>query len=270
MTASTWTEAGIAHERFWDELAEPYQRDTRISITDFHYGPLIPGDRELKLLPSPLAGRRCLELGAGAGQNSLFLAKQGALCTAVDISAAQLDFGRALAQKEALQVDFLQADLDQLPTFQEPFELIHSAYGIPFSSNPEVLIRTCAEMLVPGGHLLFSMGHPVFAGEWLELDEDQGIFLSNYFHPRPDVREGNDSVVQAMAYPLSECVRWIKAAGLELLDLREPPALPVHLFSKAETDERVPYYSDDWADQENELSRFPVVAIFLARKKTQI
>ena len=266
MTAPTWTEAGIEHERFWDELAEQYQHDTRISTTDFHYGPLLPGDRELKLLPSPLAGTRCLELGAGAGQNSLYLAKQGARCTALDISAAQLDFGRALAQKEQLHVDFVQADLDQLPDFAEPFDLIHSAYGIPFSSNPEALIRSCAELLAPGGHLLFSMGHPVFAGEWLELDEDQGIFLSSYFHPRPDVREGDDSVVQAMAYPLSECVRWIKTAGLDLLDFREPPALPVHLLSKAEIAERVPYYSDDWADQENELTRFPVVAIFLARK----
>ncbi|MEX2381527.1 MAG: class I SAM-dependent methyltransferase [Opitutales bacterium] len=266
MTVSTWTEAGIEHERFWDELSEPYQRDTRISTTDFHYGPLLPGDRELKILPSPLAGSRCLELGAGAGQNSLFLAAQGAHCTALDISAAQLEFGRALAKNEKVPVDFIQADLDRLPLFPTKFDLIHSAYGIPFSSHPEALIQACSDLLTPGGHLLFSMGHPVFAGEWLELDEDQGIFLSSYFHPRPDVREGGDSVVQAMAYPLSECVRWIKAAGLELLDLREPSALPVHLMSNSEIAERVPYYSDDWADQENELTRFPVVAVFLARK----
>ena len=63
--------------RYWDDLADLYQKETRISTDDFHYGPLLPGDSILGLLP-PVPQRSCLEIGCGAGQNSIFLAKQGA------------------------------------------------------------------------------------------------------------------------------------------------------------------------------------------------
>lgn len=260
------TPAGEEHAAFWNELADSYQAETRIATTDFHYGPLLPGDTELKLLPAPLAGLRCLELGAGAGQNSIYLATEGARCTALDISEKQLDHGRKLAGKQAVAVEFIHADLDQLPDFDGGFDLIHSAYGIPFSTHPDALIQHCANLLRPGGRLIFSMGHPVYAGEWLELDEDQGIFLQSYFHPQPDVRESDGASVQAMAYPLSVCINWLRRAGLQLLDLQEPPALPVDTMSPAEIEQRVPYYSEAWAEQVQELRRFPVVAIFSALK----
>lgn len=260
------TPAGAEHAAFWDELAEDYQSETQISTTDFHYGPLLPGEQDLQLLPRELAGLRCLELGAGAGQNSIYLASKGADCSAIDISEKQLTFGKKLAAAEEVEVHFLKADVDSLPDFPEKFDLIHSAYGIPFSTHPEALIKHCADLLVPGGQLLFSMGHPVYAGEWLDLDDDQGIFLQSYFYPHPDVREGEDSAVQAMAYPLSECIKWIREAGLEWMDLREPSALQVDTMTLEEINAKVPYYSDAWAEQVKELSTFPVVAIFSARK----
>ncbi|MGA0333046.1 MAG: class I SAM-dependent methyltransferase [Kiritimatiellia bacterium] len=263
------TPAGAEHAAFWNELAEDYQNETRISTADFHYGPLLPGEQELQLLPPSLIGLRCLELGAGAGQNSIYLARQGAVCTALDISEKQLAYGRKLADAEEVAVTFVLADLDHLPDFEERFDLIHSAYGIPFSTHPEALIRACADLLAPGGRMLFSMGHPVYAGEWLDLDDDQGIFLQSYFHPQPDVREGECSAVQAMAYPICECIQWLRRAGLELLDLREPPALPVDRMSPEEIADKVPYYSEAWAEQVSELSKFPVVAIFSARKPEQ-
>ncbi|WFB37202.1 class I SAM-dependent methyltransferase [Kiritimatiellota bacterium B12222] len=260
------TSAGEEHANFWNELADEYQTETRISITDFHYGPLLPGDTQLKLLPPDLSELTCLELGAGAGQNSIYLNKAGAHCTALDVSEKQLEHGRTLAARHIADVHFLHADIDELPPFEQNFDLIHSAYGIPFSSHPAALIQHCADLLKPGGQLLFSMGHPVYAGEWLELDEDQGIFMQSYFHPQPDVRESEDAAVQARAYPLSEVIAWIKEAGLHITDLREPAALPVDQMNEVEISMNVPYYSIAWAEQVKELSKFPVVAIFSAHK----
>jgi len=260
------TPAGEEHAAFWDELAEEYQSETQISTDDFHYGPLLPGDKELQLLPKNVEGFHCLELGAGAGQNSIYLSKRGATCVALDISKEQLEFGRSLAKAEEIDLEFILADLDHLPEFDQSFDLIHSAYGIPFSTHPEALIQHCADLLKPGGQLVFSMGHPVYAGEWLDLDDDQGIFLQSYFHPQPDVRESEESAVQAMAYPLSECISWIRKAGFQLQDLREPSALPVDQMTASEIEARVPYYSEAWVEQVNELSKFPVVVIFSAIK----
>ena len=58
-------------QKYWDETSEEYQEITRISIDDFHYGPLLPGDKEVKALPGITKGMKCLEIGSGAGQNSL-------------------------------------------------------------------------------------------------------------------------------------------------------------------------------------------------------
>lgn len=82
---------------YWDALAPEYARITRIRTDDFHWGPQIPGERELRLLPSLGPGSSALELGCGEGQNSVFLAKKGVRCEAIDVSEAQLSFARGLA-----------------------------------------------------------------------------------------------------------------------------------------------------------------------------
>ncbi len=262
-----WTTSGREHAQYWDDLSPRYQAETRISTTEFHYGPLIPGDSELQLLPDIQKGHRCLELGSGAGQNSLVLARKGADCIAVDASRLQLQAGRDLASQTGAEVVFRQEDMDALSSDLTGFHLIHSAYGIPFSSDPEALIADCASRLLPGGSLIFSMGHPVYAGEWWDVDNENGIFLTNYFQPTPDVREGEgEDSAQARAFPVSECFGWCTAAGLQVTHLAEPKALSVSEMNARERAARVPYDSEAWAEQEPELQRVPIVLVLRADK----
>ena len=151
---------------FWDDIAGLYQEHTRISTRMFHYGPLLPSDQELGLLPSKLDGLHCLEAGCGAGQNSIYLASRGARCTAFDLSPKQLQHGRLLAEKEGLTVEFLEADLDNMPAFADaPFDFIHSTYALPFSLTPQKVIEDWFHLLKPGGQLLLTDGHPCYSGE---------------------------------------------------------------------------------------------------------
>lgn len=258
--------------RYWDELANDYQRETRISTTDFHYGPLLPGDRELGLLPPLSAGMRSLELGCGAGQNSMVLAQAGVDAIAIDVSPAQIAHGKKLQLQLGTCLDLRTGAMDELSDDLGQFDLIHSSYGLPFADDPGAVIRRCAELLRPGGTLLFSVGHPVYAGEWLELDEnEQGIFLGNYFQPMPDVRAGDneeESTTWAKAYPVSTTLDWVVDAGLLIQRVLEPAALPVHTFSAEEREKRVPYDSEGWAQQVHELQKFPIVLIVKAQKPT--
>ena len=41
---------------YWNTIADAYQREPHISTDDFHYGPLLPGDRELGQLPDAMEG----------------------------------------------------------------------------------------------------------------------------------------------------------------------------------------------------------------------
>ncbi len=297
--------------RYWDDLAELYQRETRISTNDFHYGPLLPGDSEIKLLPAGLcrgsgAARtadeiRCLEIGCGAGQNSIFLAKQGAPCVAIDISEAQLAHGRKLAAAEKVEVDFRRVSMDSLDQLQNPprpslrsghpsrggdrlesppseeypqggvglFDFIHSTYALPFSADPQKVIAKTAAMLNPGGTFLLTTGHPLYAGEWLDIgDGEEGLFLPDYFRPEPDVRMSLDDKTMSAAHywPVSSIAGWIHAAGLVLERLLEPMPVPILEMSEPEIRARVPYESAGWRELYPRLARIPVVVIFKCRR----
>ncbi len=257
-----------AKRHYWDQIAGEYQRETRISCQDFHYGPLLPGETQLHLLPSCLNGLNCLELGSGAAQNSIFLAKRGARCAALDVSLFQLRAAAQLALEHQVRLELVQGDLDHLPFRQQRrFDLIHSSYALPFALDPRNSIRQMASLLAPGGTLVISTAHPLSNAEWLEVDEgEQGIFLQNYFHPPADRRSHGGMACQAQPAPLSSVFQWLADSGLTVTRLLEPEPLPVHTMSKHEIQRQVPYSSRAWLDSYAELAAIPFVAIFVARK----
>lgn len=255
---------------YWNDLAALYQQETRISTSDFHYGPLLPGDAALRLLPTLGKGARCLEIGCGAGQNSIFLAKQGAHCIAIDISEKQLEYGRKLASAENAAVDFRCVSMDAM-TDLGSFDLIHSTYALPFSANPQQVIADSAGMLNPGGTLLLTTGHPLYTGEWLDLGGgEDGLFLPDYFHPEPDVRMSLDdqTLIAAQTWPVSTVAEWLYSAGLQIERILEPEPLPIPELSEAEIRAAVPYESNDWRELYPQLARTPVVMIFKAVRKS--
>ncbi len=256
------------NQKYWNELADEYQSVTRISCEDYHYGPLLPGDAELQLLPTERTGLRCLELGCGAGQNSIYLASCGAECIATDVAEEQLAHGQALAQEAGVKVDFRAIAMEALPSNLGTFDLIHSSFGLPFANDPATLVKRLAtEFLNPGGICLFSLAHPVFAGEWLEIDEEgEGMFLRDYFRPPADIRWSpeDDLMVQSRSYPISESLSWFLDSGFTITAVREPEPLPVPAMSKDEIQQRIPYDSPPWRELFDQITHVPVVLIIRA------
>ena len=87
----------------WDEMSDRYLRGAVISTDDVHYGPLIPGEKEFRLL-GDVRGKRLLELACGGAQNAIALAKWGARVTAVDLSSHQLAHARYLARSAGASI----------------------------------------------------------------------------------------------------------------------------------------------------------------------
>lgn len=213
----------------------------------------------------------CLELGCGAGQNSIVLAGRGANCLALDISQQQLAYGQKLATEKDVLIDFIQGDLDHLPSFSnQKFHLIHSTYALPFATDPEQVIRQTANLLLPQGMLILTVGHPLFAGEWLEVEEEgEGMFIRNYFNPPADTRFTRDGkeMIHARFYPISTMIRWILNSGLVLEQMLEPSPLPVPAMDEKEIQQRIPYDSPGWRALYPQLQSIPSVAIFVARNR---
>ena len=252
-----------AQRHYWNGIAGMYRAITRIDADDFHYGPLLAGERTLRLLPPLRPGMDALELGCGEGQNSIWLARRGLRCTAIDISEAQLAYARADARAAGLAVAFHRAAIEDYDAPEASFDLVTSSHAFEFLDDPFAQLARVARWLRPGGTLVLSTVHPVYNGEWVSLENDDGTetwgrFLPNYFHPVADVREqpdGHGDPIASRAWPISAWFNAIRAAGLALQRLEEPPASPDPAYA-----------SDDWLAAFDECAAIPTTLILVARK----
>lgn len=260
--------------KYWNALSGEYQSVMRISTADFHYGPQIPGDSCLKLLPPLSKVVNALELGCGGGQNSVFLARNGVDCLALDISATQLDYARRLANAEHVDVSFICSPIEKFvetiaATGYAPpdgFDLIHSSHAFEFLDDPGGVVKQCADALAPDGMLLISTVHPLYNGDWVDnFDEEghpcgMGLFIPNYFSPPDDTRYDEQGRIEVIsrAWPVSSWFNWFRKAGLEVIALCEPAE------QKSGTP---PYTSEDWANNEGELAAIPGTLIIGGRKR---
>ena len=108
-----------------------------------------------------LAPGRALDLAAGEGRNSVWLAERGWSVTAVDFSRVGLEKGRKLSAVRGVddsQVDWVVADLSEYEPAREAFELVLIAYLQVTAPLRARVLAGAAAALVPGGTLLV-IGH---------------------------------------------------------------------------------------------------------------
>ena len=104
---------------------------------------------------------RALDLAAGEGRNSVWLAERGWSVTAVDFSRVGLEKGRKLSAARGVgdsQVDWVVADLSEYQPAREAFELVLIAYLQVTAALRARVLAGAAAALVPGGTLLV-IGH---------------------------------------------------------------------------------------------------------------
>jgi SAM-dependent methyltransferase len=124
-----------------------------------------------RFLVAEVAGLRpgaALDLGCGAGRNSVWLAEQGWRVTAVDFSEVALRMARALADERRAAVEWIEADaLDWTPP-PRAYDLVCVLYlQLPEPDRRAVLARA-ADAVGPRGTLLV-LGHDL-----LNLSEGWG------------------------------------------------------------------------------------------------
>jgi SAM-dependent methyltransferase len=97
------------------------------------------------------SGMRVLDVAAGTGNASLPAAERGATVTASDLTPELLEAGRRSAEAEGLQLDWVEADAENLPFEDESFDVVMSSIGAMFAPHhqetADELVRVCR----PGG-----------------------------------------------------------------------------------------------------------------------
>lgn len=263
----------------WNRMAPAYQRSVIISLDDIHYGPMIPGERELRLLDDlgDLTGRPCLDAGCGGGQNSIALARRGAQVTGVDISGVQLAHARRLARRERVSVSFLQGDicrLDMLPDAH--FHLVISVMALSFVSDLDAAIAEIARVLMDGGAFIWSMPHPIDRC----LLDDQGAPCdqwSRYWPSRRRVpgddrwdltdRSHHEVPTIERFYTVEDMANTLAGHGFVIRRIDEPQPLDPRVAP-----DRIPYRWADWDPEgfdAERLQRVPPVMIFKATREAR-
>jgi ubiquinone/menaquinone biosynthesis C-methylase UbiE len=90
------------------------------------------------------SGQRVLDVAAGNGNVSLAAARRWCDVVSTDYVGALLTRGRERAAAERLDIEFREADVEELPFADGSFDAVVSTFGCMFAPNPR---RTAAEML---------------------------------------------------------------------------------------------------------------------------
>lgn len=215
-----------ANRKWWHDNASSYLSDFGdfLGAADFRWCPEGLREAEAQLL-GDVAGHRVLEVGAGAGQCSRWLAGRGAKVLAIDAAEAMVAASNEINVEQGTAVPGLVADARALPLPTASIDIAFSAFGaLPFVPDGAAVHAEVARVLRPGGRWVFAVVHPA---RWMFPDDpsEAGLGVTrSYFDRRPYVEEDEAGNVCYAEYhrTLSDHVAEITGAGLVVEALHEP------------------------------------------------
>jgi len=182
-----------------------------------------------------VAGKSCVQIGCNNGRECLSLkALGGGRVLGIDQSAAFLDQARELAALSARQVEFLCADIHDLPDGVGQFDCALITIGVlNWMPDLQRFFNAVSGLIAPGGALVIYETHPFL--EMFDPDATDPFHPTiSYFPDGPDVAEetivydgseleGEAQVSYWFAHRLGQVVSAIAGAGLRIERLEEYP-----------------------------------------------
>lgn len=245
------SEEALRNRAYWDRTSNEYQERHRefIGRPEPRWGVWQIAESELQVL-GDVAGKDVLELGCGAAQWSILLAKQGARPVGLDNSARQLEHARRRMGEAGVEFPLVHASAEAVPLAAESFDVVFSDHGAFTFADPYQVVPEAARLLRGGGLLAFSKSSP-FVAVCEGADERVHPQLRrDYF----GMHAFDDGDVVTYELPYGEWIRLFRRNGLVVEDLIEPRPAPDAASTYWDAEER------DWA------RRWPSESIWKARK----
>jgi SAM-dependent methyltransferase len=230
------TSSSELNRGFWDRQSDEYQERNRefIGRSDLRWGMWQLPEAEFGVL-GDVARRDVLELGCGAAQWSILLAKQGARVVGLDNSDRQLEHARRLMADAGVEFPLVHAAAESVPLPDGSFDVVFCDHGASTFADPLLVVPEAARLLRPGGLFAFSHLTPL---AWICVDEDDQtvdrLCLDYFCLHRYDDPDGS---VQ-FNLPYGEWIRLFRRSGFvveELIEVRPPEGTPSTYRTPEET-----------------------------------
>jgi SAM-dependent methyltransferase len=170
-----------------------------------------------------VAGRDLLELGCGAAQGSIDLARAGARPIGLDLSEGQLAHAHRLVRDAGVTVPLVQASAEAVPVADESFDIVFCDHGAMNFADPYRTVPEVARLLRPGGLFAFCHLSPIADLCWPDDADRAGDQLVRDYFGMHRIDAVDEVVFQL---PYGEWIRLFCANGFEILDLIEPRPAP--------------------------------------------
>ncbi|MDQ3933574.1 MAG: class I SAM-dependent methyltransferase [Actinomycetota bacterium] len=149
---------------------------------------------------------RVLDVAAGNGNAAVEAARAGAEAVASDFAPKQVAQGRERTAAEGLDIEWVEADAEELPFEDGSFDAVVSVFGAMFAPRPGRVASELFRVVRPGG--------VVGMANWRPEGFQAGFFdiLRRYRPPDPEgvepgYRWGEEDCVRERFAPFAESVR---------------------------------------------------------------
>lgn len=198
------------NKRLWNEKTDYHLRSEFYNVDSFLQGKNSLNDIELGLL-GDIKGKRVLHLQCHFGQDTLSLARLGAVVTGVDFSEKAIASANALQKQTGLNARFICCDIYNLAHYlNETFDVVFTSYGT-IGWLPDLMkwAAVLSRFLKPGGAFVFAEFHPVV---WM-FDANFQHIAYNYFKDGPIIETENGTYADKSADIKLESISWNHSIG---------------------------------------------------------
>lgn len=106
---------------------------------------------------APVAEKKVLDVGCGGGILAEALAQRGAQVTGIDMGDAPLGVAKLHQLESSLSIDYQKSTAEDFAkTHENSFDTVTCLEMLEHVPDPSSVVRACAKMVKPGGHVFFS------------------------------------------------------------------------------------------------------------------